>query len=239
MKQQYVFQIASHQVDQHNRLKISALQGFLQDAAWHHAIELGVSVDQLQAQGLAWFLSRLTLHVHRLPTWGDTVQEITWPSGRDKLYQYRDFQLQDAQGEALVTAASSWLVVSLTERKVISLPAFLFSLPASPAQGILAKSKIRPTEPPRYRWQGPVHWHDLDQYGHVNNLLYPLWALEALPWDFLNQNAITYLDVLFKQEMNTSGQIVSEAFTHEQGYLHRISRGDDQGVLALLQTKWN
>jgi len=239
MKQRYSFTIATHQVDQHNRLKISTLQGYLQEAAWYHAVELGVSVEQLQAQDLAWFLSRLTLHVHRLPGWGESVNVLTWPSGRDKLYQYREFQMLDAEGEVLVAAASSWLVVSLTERKVSSLPQFLHSIPATPPQELLAKAKLRPQGDPAHRWQGPVHWHDLDQYGHVNNLLYSVWALEALPWEHLNHCSLTYLDVLFKQEMHQPGQVISEAFLEAPGYLHRITRVEDEEVLALLETRWS
>jgi hypothetical protein len=49
----------------------------LQEAATAHAAELGVAVDALVGNGVAWVLSRVDLHVERWPRCDDEIVDET------------------------------------------------------------------------------------------------------------------------------------------------------------------
>lgn len=239
MSMDFSFTVRTYHVDQNSRLRSPALMGYLQEAAWYHAAALQVSVHDLRGKGLAWFLSRLTISMDYWPALGDKLTVTTWPSGGDKLYQYRDFEVKDARGRVIGRAGSSWLVVALENRKLSPLPAFIKELPAQEPTGVLATSKLRWPGEATHRRQLSVRWHDHDQYGHVNNTIYAQWALESLPWTQLSSQTLTYLDVQFRQEAQGEGNILSESAEREAGnYLHQVTHEAHGQVLAMLETRW-
>ena len=91
--------ICSYDVDPHQTARLPALCRFMQEAAYLHAGHLGLGHSFLLAKGLAWVLARQRIQINRLPTWGKSVRIRTWPSGRDRLFFYRDFEMVD--GDAL------------------------------------------------------------------------------------------------------------------------------------------
>jgi medium-chain acyl-[acyl-carrier-protein] hydrolase len=67
----------------------------MQESAYLHAEHLGVGHTQLAPLQMSWVLSRMRIEISRWPKWGDTVRLRTWPSGRDRLFYYRDFEIKD------------------------------------------------------------------------------------------------------------------------------------------------
>jgi acyl-ACP thioesterase len=83
--------ICSYDVDPQLQVRLPVLCRFMQEAAYHHAEHLDLGHSHLSARRLAWVLARQRIVVEQLPQWGDTVRLRTWPSGRDRLFFYRDF----------------------------------------------------------------------------------------------------------------------------------------------------
>jgi len=93
---QETYQIRSYEVDCHHRLSVLAIFNFMQEAASRHAEALGVSIQQLLAENYTWLLSRLKIKIASFSGWQDQINIRTWPSGAQRLFALRDFELQDA-----------------------------------------------------------------------------------------------------------------------------------------------
>ena len=105
------YQVRSYEVDCHHRLSILSIFNFMQEAASRHAEALGVSIQQLLSENFTWLLSRLKIKIISLPVWKDQIQISTWPSGTQRLFALRDFEIRDKDNQAFAAAVSAWLVL--------------------------------------------------------------------------------------------------------------------------------
>ena len=100
------------EVDRNGRLKLKSLFDYFQEAAANHASELGCGMDYLRECGKMWVLSRLKVEVLRTPTLGEPLMVKTYPSGRNRLFSTREFDLRDAGGTTIVRGTSFWLLLA-------------------------------------------------------------------------------------------------------------------------------
>ena len=100
-------------------LKPAGFMDMAQEIAYWAAHELGFGYDDLHVHHTAWVLSRLHFHFEKLPMWRDEVRLYTWHKGADGLFYLRDFFLQDAAGNCLVTGTSSWVVIDEETRRLV------------------------------------------------------------------------------------------------------------------------
>jgi acyl-ACP thioesterase len=81
----------------------------------------------------------------------------------------------------------------------------------------------------------------LDMNGHVNNVHFAAWALEALPWEFRRTHRLTLLDIVFRNEIRQEDTITAACApdTDDQFvWLHSLVRSDDSTEIARLRTQW-
>ena len=100
-------------------LKPAAFMDMAQEIAYWAAQELGFGYDDLHVHHVAWVLSRMHFHFGNPPKWRDDVTLYTWHKGADGLFYLRDFFLQDADGNRLVTCTSSWVVIDERTRRLV------------------------------------------------------------------------------------------------------------------------
>jgi acyl-ACP thioesterase len=200
--------ICSYDVDPSCVAKLPAFCRFMQEAAYLHAEHLGVGHSQLAADGGGWVLSRMRIEVSRLPKWGETVTLRTWPSSRDRLFYYRDFEITDGDGKLLMQASTAWFVIDVEKRERM-IPDWWTSA-EYPFGGRLFDAKLA-----RLKSCGcdagnpiPVNYGDLDQNGHVNNVRYVEWILDSLPLEFHRSHRLQALEVNYIAEA-VYGQQVS------------------------------
>ncbi len=230
--------ISSYDVDPQQTARLPALCRFMQEAAFHHAEQLGLGHAFLAGQKLGWVLSRQRIAVERLPQWGDTVQIRTWPSGRDKLFFYRDFELADGAGARLLAASNAWSLIDMDKRERAHPGTYLsIELPESPG---VFDTKLRrlKNEPSGGADAVPVTYGDLDLNGHVNNVRYIEWVLNSLTKEFHETHRIRSLELNFLAEA-VYGQTVSVS-SSESGpreFDHVIRSGAQ--ALFRAQSRWS
>jgi len=233
-----------HDLDYRGDYKTTALLHCLQDAAGLHASELGVSVANLREQGLTWVLSRLHLVMNYPHRAGQHIHIHTWPSTRKGAFSCREFEISGPGGEISARATSVWAVVRLSTRKPVKLDDYL------PAYPLLEKKAIdEPLEPlPSFpdetaerQLRFRVLRSDLDINGHVNNVVYAIWALEAVA-DAVAAGSLKELDISFKSEALYGNTVLSLCTTSETDLnyqcLHKIINADDGRELARMKTIW-
>ncbi len=237
------YQVRSYEVDGHGRLRPVTLLNYLQDAAGLHTLKLGVAVSQLRARRLTWVLSRYHVRFHAYPATGARLEVRTWPSARQGLFALRDFEVSDAQGRIVITATSSWVLLSLESRRPVRLAEHL---PDYPTMGRRAISDGFPTLPvvERTDLELPfrVRFGDLDFNGHVNNTVFADWALETVPSETIRDWRPASVEIGYRAETFYGDRIIVRTQLQSPGdpavFLHQLSNDRDGREVARVRTVW-
>ncbi len=233
------FKIRTHEIDINKQIKIPSLVQLLQEASMSNAIKLKVSVWDLEDKSLSWVLVKKRLNINRLPILGETIEVITYPSGFERLFAYRDFIVKDSSGKILVSASSTWILMDTKTRKITSpdlnipTPTDIEPLPRASFNFSKLNSEIDQTS---FR----VGWYDLDWNEHVNNVFIFRCVLECLPDNVLQEKKISAINIQFKAESFWKDKLISNVQSvDELNTSHSIIRKEDNKVIALANVEWN
>lgn len=215
--------ICSYDVDPHQTARLSALCRFMQEAAYHHAEHLGLGHDYLAERNLGWVLARQRIVVDKLPSWGDTVCIRTWPSGRDRLFFYRDFQITCAE-KSVLKASNGWSLIDLVKRTRADSDIYMsVNLPVG--DSVFDSRPVRVKGSPLNKALSlPVTYGDLDLNGHVNNVRYVEWVLNSVPLELHQGHTLKEVEANYLAEAVYGHEVVvcSEE-TEPLLYAHSIS----------------
>lgn len=174
------FEVRSYQVDPDGKLSLTALSNLFQEIAWRHADSASFGRN-LQEQDLSWILSRIDIKCENLPSWGESIKVYTAGRGVDKLFAFREFLITNPEGEVLVRAMSSWVLMNVVTKRIFrpedALPANLFDPTEKPdwqPEKIRLKGELVTSEKLKVRYS------DLDLNNHVNNTSYVRWVENIL-----------------------------------------------------------
>ncbi len=240
------FRVRSYETGPTGRASVATICNYLQEVAGNHAFRLGVSVEHLHERRLTWVLTRLRVFIDNYPHWRDEITIETWPSGVEGLFATRDFLLQDDSGRRLGRATSGWMIIDLDRRRPVRMPEIITSLEPPRRDRAVAEASPRLATPASETEHLPirVEYSDLDVNGHVNNVRYVEWALDAMSAEELASHDLTELDVHYRAEA-----VYGDAVAVHTGPLdgeddrafectHVIMQRPDRKELARLRTKW-
>jgi len=235
------FEIHSYEIDLKRRLKIPALNRYMQESAWKHAEQLGFGYTNLIVKKLTWVLTRMIIRIEKLPLWGETIEVITWPSGRDDFFAYRDFQFFGADDTEFGRATTSWCVISLQDRRPQTMESVALSKYPKVKEMMFADrpGKLQSLVNSDSEWRTYVGYQDLDVNEHVNNARYLDWITETYPLDFLKTHQLHRLDVnylaeaLYGKEIVVFNQRISDS-----ELLHSIRQIDHQTEICRAKIIW-
>ena len=75
--------------------------------------------------------------------------------------------------------------------------------------------------------------------GHVNNIVYISWAVEALDFDFLKNKTPKNMDIYFKHDVKYGEDVVSYVKTDGNITEHTIRNVSTSEELCLIKIEWN
>lgn len=227
--------IACYEADANKIMRPTAMLDMMQEAANNNATSLGFGYDELIETNTAWVLSRIHLRFNRYPQWRDKVNLRTWHKGTAKLFYLRDFILSDSNGETLAVATSSWLIIDLNTRRLVR-NSDLASNPekctkedaiAEPAEKVVLPVDVEPELIRKH----PVTWSEIDPNGHVNNVKYVVWAMDAVKLEDIKEKPLKELLINYDAEV-MPGDIVKISrvrIENEEGITYYITgRVDDK-----------
>ncbi len=222
---------------------LPALANALQEVAGLHAAELGVGIQALQQEGHTWMLGRLALDLVRPPAWREACVLTTWPSGvRRKLLAERQFALETAEGESLLTASSEWLYVDFIKGRLLRAPE---SVQALAHPGVLNFGLCAERFPEVEAKAGAVaektftvRRSEIDANNHVNNVHYLEWMLESLPEEVYFQATPKKLDIEYKQAAKLGDEVVARTVSGEGGAFAHVVINRAGAVLARAVSTW-
>jgi acyl-ACP thioesterase len=217
-----------------------ALLRVLNEAAMQHVLQLKLSVFDLEPHQISWVLLRLEMNIHRLPNLSEEITIITNPSGFERVFTYRDYRVVDNQGETLVEAATTWVLLNTETRRPCRIPDWIREraplasvLPALPRP----TSKFSDWSGEGYAYPLTVGWHDLDFNWHLNNSHYLRLLLDSMPIVVLKAYTPKNIQLHYQTEASLGDQLVAQSteISHNN-YQHRLVR--EAQVLAVAESIW-
>lgn len=176
------FKVSSYDLNPKGQARLTTMANFFQEIAYHHANELGLGYDDMKSKKHIWVLARMRIQMDRYPVWNDRIRLETWPSGAEKLFALRDFRVLDADEEVIGKASTAWLILDLDSHRLIRPKEIMAQFKmiiyekrmfVKPLDKITIPGESRPMK------QHTVVFSDLDIVGHVNNVRYMEWCIDA------------------------------------------------------------
>uniref|UniRef100_A0A7S3XE52 Acyl-[acyl-carrier-protein] hydrolase n=1 Tax=Picocystis salinarum TaxID=88271 RepID=A0A7S3XE52_9CHLO len=265
------FRLRSYEVDGERMASIITLANMLQEVATNHVLGLwGKGKDgfpvppEMVERNLGWVMARMKFQLDRYPTWGDLIEVRTWFCAAGKLAARRDWDLVDiVTGERIGGCTSMWVCLDMAKRRMSRIPPGVRQEfeKSSPVDEVFALGQgVIPLKLPDFddepEFIGPTvvaRRTDIDMNGHVNNVAYIGWALEALPLSESEQFNLKEVEIEFKNEALQGERVVTMASpspcavpAHPNDgkdytshcYLHSLSREADGEELVLLRSHW-
>lgn len=197
------FKIYTWDVDSEDKLKISSAFNYCQEAAGIHATKLGVGVEFMRSQGIAWVLSRMSLELSSRPAWGSILRLKTWPRGTEKLFAIRDYELLLQNGQTIGRGRAAWLIVDTENMRPRRPEAIAEKLPLNPDQNALTDGAkaIKQEEDLVKVFSRTASYTDIDYNKHVNNARYAQWVEDAIPEGLLSGANGLRLDINYLAEL--------------------------------------
>ncbi len=202
------FRIASFDVSPEGRARLTSLAHYFQETAYHHANLLGLGYHDLERSGQVWVLARMKIEVVSMPEWNQEIVVETWPRGTDKLFALRDYLVKDLSDTTLASGATSWLVLNRENHRPVRFSFDALNIP-------VRNKGVFPGNPEKL--VTPVHWlplgkhrvlySDLDVVGHVNNVKYIEWSLDALIAKNSYPGKIKTLEINYMKESSSNDTI--------------------------------
>ena len=174
--------VASFDTDSADRMRLSAVLRYQQEAGEQHLSPAGLGWRELSGHGIAFVASRWHTKIYRLPHLEEEVTLTTYHRNRKGPRFFRCYEWRDAEGLLLIEGVMQFALVSVTDHRLLRGDEFaaLAPLPDAP-------HGVNCADPARFALTEPmaagtyeVRWSDIDRNGHMNNTRYA-----DLAWDFL------------------------------------------------------
>ena len=238
-KYKKTYLISSFEVDVQAKLRVHSLFNLLQDIADEHAEKIGVGYSFCKANGIGWVGSAYHLKINRLPTWGEEIVIETWPSGSTAASAIRDFKITDKTGSELILATSQWVLIDMARLRPLPISKHLPHYDIVPERVLDSHfAKISAPIGEAVTLSFPVHSDDIDLNNHVNNALYPTWALDGFSEEYLCKNRISELKIDFKRPAKFGFEILLKTYQDGGQSTSLITNADGSTEYARVQIDW-
>lgn len=235
------YKIRSNEIDIRKQANTPALIQMMQDASMHNAMKLKVSVWDLESENLSWVLMRKEIKFYAYPTFGQSVNVLTYPAGFDKVLAFRDFIVSNEKGEVIAEASSTWILMNTTTRRMVKIPVDKFNIPKPEDVVILDRpaSKIDEVRNSSFSTDFHVHRYDLDWNNHVNNVFFIKSILEGVPSNYHNSYKVSRLLIHFKNE-SFENDVLTSQFEQisENSSKHNLIRKSDGKEIVRAEIDW-
>jgi acyl-ACP thioesterase len=203
---QETFPVRFGAIDRSDRMTLSAMFQFFQEAAISHAENLNVGREDMARTGQVWILSRISALADRRPKYREMITVRSWPRGGEKLFAMRDFDIRDKDDIPAVSARSAWIIVDIEKRRPLRPQFVMDNLPkneglqalppeAGGAAALAERSNLQKAS------ERQALYTDVDYNGHVNNVRYVQWIEDTLDPQLLEKAEKMRLDINYMNEI--------------------------------------
>ncbi|CAN5916619.1 thioesterase [soil metagenome] len=224
--------IRTYEVDYTNRLKVSSVFNFMQEAASKSADSLGFGYENFIQEGLFWVLSRVRVILIDTQQLGDKITIETWPKGIEGVFATRDFRVYDADQNIICLATTSWALLDGATMRPLPGPELRKRLTRMDPDSAIDEVPGKIMEPSRKDlvYEKHIRYLDLDVNRHVNNVKYVEYILDAFPMEDYQARKLVSLQVNFISEAKYGDtlRIFKGPYGEQEElvYLHGVNQHD-------------
>jgi len=234
------YEIRYSEQDTFGRLKPQVLLDFLSDIATKNADALHCGYKDITPKNMGWFLLKYAIEFDKYPQNLTKINIGTNPRGSNKMFSLRDFEIKTQDGSILGKATSTWGLIDLSSKKIISaLDVFSDTLGHFEKKDDDIKyDKIPTIQNVSNEKIHEVGYYDIDINHHVNNTNFILWALDVIPIEFIKKKQIKRIDIAFKKELIYGSYALSQVEIFDKTTIHTIKNNESKEDLCLLKIEW-
>ncbi len=231
--------IQAHEIDLTKRIKPTSLLQLMQEASMQNAMNLKVSIWELEKKQISWVLLKKDIHINRWPILGESIRVMSYPAGLDRIFAFRDYIVYDMEDKLIASASSTWTLMNLTTRKLERIPESLtLRIPKNPEDTLPRPfSKLKQTDQYEHSYEYIVRYFDLDWNGHVNNVSLSRMMLQGLPIDHWTTHIMTRYSIQIKAECKINESLMIQTTLLEGVAIHRIISSKNV-LIALGNSHW-
>lgn len=212
--------VPCYQTDAAQLLKPASFMDLAQEAANLHADVLGFGYDDLSRTKALWVLSRMHVKFLRHPRWREKVNFDTWHKGPSMMFYLRDFRMSDQEGNDLVLATTSWLVIDIDTRKILrglDIESDGSVCTENAVEVPCGKVQMPRGAEPEHAGVHVVSYSDVDLNGHANNAMYLVWAMDAADYGTVSEKPLREFSINFNHETRPGDVVELYRLRHDDG----------------------
>ena len=244
MEKEYMVHV--YETGPDGKASLWSMFNFMQDIASEHAIQLGFGRDDLMKRNQFWVLSRMYAEIYEIPVWFDKVIVRTWPSGTDRMFAMRNYEIIFPDGRKSASGSSSWLIIDRTTKKI------------QRPDGLLTRynDEYRSVKPPvrsAVKLKGAsetgyesvdlkVKISDIDVNLHTNNANYIRWITDSYNLNFILSHSPLSAEINYLAESMHDEEIIIKTSREETGsnaFNHSVFRISDGRELCRIRLEWS
>ncbi len=208
---------------QKERMDPSGVINYFQDCSTFQSEDMNRGLAYLSSHNRVWLLNSWQLKLLHPIRLGDEITIGTWPYDFKGFYGYRNFIMNNSQGEVLAVAGSIWVYVDTLTGRPTRIPEDLNGYTIEPPYPMeYADRKIEVKGNPEALSPIVVVKSNIDSYNHVNNGQYIKMAEQYLPDQFI----IDSLRVEYRMQAMLGDHIIPKIIREDNRYLVLLDSTD-------------
>ncbi|MCL2281988.1 MAG: thioesterase [Fibromonadales bacterium] len=197
-------------------LRISRLCEFFQETSLKLLRDQGFDyLSMIEKDNFTLLISRIKLRISHLPVWGEDIFISAWIKNiNPEKVAWSDYDVRDAQGNSIIQATSSWLLVGLEDKKAKPFSESPYRFEMHPELSVLPESieLLEPIGMPKTVLVKDVRYSDIDLNNHVNNCKYSDWVLDTLSMEELKERKIRSIQLNYMQQVEYNTKVALMRF---------------------------
>lgn len=224
------FKVQFSETDFTLKLKLYALVNKMQETSSLHAEELGMGYEELEANNLGWIISKYRIKLDEYPRWEDTLTLETWPSGIDKLFAMRSFNIYNQEKKKIGSIYSAYVLIDIKTGRPQRTSAMPAEFPVVIEEGAQELLRFRiPKEEPLRISSRQVYYTDLDLNMHMNNACYIQWIEDCFSLDHHKNKQITDIQVNFISGATIGEEVQLSVYKDPESVDNYLVQGKEKG----------
>lgn len=213
------YQVLVEDFEANTNMKLPAILRIFENVGNGHSELAGDGIFKAISSNQAWVLSEWWIEILKLPKYTDNITAATWSHDLSSLlWATRDYVLK-IDGEICVKGVSKWIWFDLIQNKISKINTdILNGYKPEPTKlfGEQKFEKITTENEISSQTKIFVRRSDFDFNGHVHNVNYLNYALEAIPDDLQNKIDFRKIRISFKSPIVKKEEILAK-FSEKNG----------------------
>lgn len=233
-------EVPSYLCDRSDRLHPWAAVRLCQEVTEYHGNSVGGGFDKLVQENRAWVIVRSYYEFYRRPNAFEKVMLNTWPRGNDGLFAFRDYRMEGAGGEVLLTGTSYWSLIDFERRRVVRLAGYIDAYKVhdelATKHATLGKLQMPQFSDDDVLINLMAPHSMIDHTGHVNNSEYIKLIFDALHEIQFNFDKPFSLELNFQHETKPNDNVSVVARCIDNVYYAQVMNSQGVGVMAQISS---